>query len=836
MDLTFSGRDLAPLYVAKALAGVRHLAVRLTGDASQLDALREAPWAAGVERLSLGIDALDDDTRAWLDDPEVFPSLRELTLSSVPRGAYDGVLASGMVRRCASLSVREWSKESSTELGEALGRAQLPGLEGLDLSTTELGTKGSRALAKATGLGGLQRLNLTGCTIKSAAAKALCKATYAGGLTRLCLARNGINDKAIEAITKSPLADGLLELDLSGNDVQPGSGRHLSTSPRLRHLRRLAFSGSNARITQESVDAIARSPHLTRLTYLDLSEHYPLGEDAVRAIAGSSTLAALEWLRLSPRGVDAADTLSILAASSSLTRLRFVQTSSDKRAMVPAFVKNTRFKHAWPLANTSHGIKELAPLEAVEADEDDAAHDQGARAELTSQLSEDFGELRSLLTVFGDGDAERLWAWCVEHATEQPELYAEQARPYIEAWAAERALPLCVPIKEPDDLKILEKALPFAFADLHPRKLKPAVLKSKRARFIRALTLPDSGFSRNEGARVDAIVASKTLTNLHTLRFASGQGGEGLTRAVTAAAVGSLRHVHARRQVVGPQELRELARSEAAPRLRSLDLNIGRGYDEGDDEVLLEAFTQMGEHMTSLTRLGIYGGMEDARLVDALLASGLPERLEGFVVPRLRDYAPIARLFEDAQRWGKLRSLTLSSPPAELFSLLTGHALLPQLSELMLDSPGDVGTKRIDALFADGALSGLETLGVLDTTRNEEAIRPILAHARGLDGLRTLSLRRCWKLSGTLHETLEGVLPGGVRTLDLSGCNLKKPDYEALAALDALSQLELIIMGRTDASAGAWGNAWHPSDVAALEKSPRLRGVVAWAYTGMNDQ
>jgi Leucine Rich repeat len=50
-------------------------------------------------------------------------------------------------------------------------------------------------------------------------------------------------------------------------------------------------------------DALAASPHLGRLTHLDLS-HNPLGPDGVRAIARSPHLGGLRCLRLEHTGAD----------------------------------------------------------------------------------------------------------------------------------------------------------------------------------------------------------------------------------------------------------------------------------------------------------------------------------------------------------------------------------------------------------------------------------------------------------------------------------------------------------------------------------------------------
>jgi hypothetical protein len=155
----------------------------------------------------------------------------------------------------------------------------------------------------------------------------LCDAPWAGSLTYLGLSRNYLDDEAVEALAQSGRFTRLRTLHLAHNnlDQDRGDGEEithrgaaaLADAPALASLRVLTLSYTG--VTDRSAELLLNAPHW-RLFGLGLGG-CDLSPAVVRALAESPRLARLQWLDLSgnPRLSGAA--LLPLAASPYLSRL-----------------------------------------------------------------------------------------------------------------------------------------------------------------------------------------------------------------------------------------------------------------------------------------------------------------------------------------------------------------------------------------------------------------------------------------------------------------------------------------------------------------------------------
>jgi uncharacterized protein (TIGR02996 family) len=127
----------------------------------------------------------------------------------------------------------------------------------------------------------------------------------------------------VQALAASPGLARLTYLDLGRNGIGAAGARALAASPHLARLTRLRLSSNQ--IGDAGVRALAASPGLARLTYLDLGRN-GIGAAGACALAASPNLARLAVLVLTDNKVGNAGAAALAAAPhmARLTRLNLL--------------------------------------------------------------------------------------------------------------------------------------------------------------------------------------------------------------------------------------------------------------------------------------------------------------------------------------------------------------------------------------------------------------------------------------------------------------------------------------------------------------------------------
>jgi uncharacterized protein (TIGR02996 family) len=175
----------------------------------------------------------------------------------------------------------------------------------------------------------LRRLCVLGAVADPAALFAL---PQLARLTELDLPEAGLNYLGAHKLAACPFLANLTALSLDNNyldeahRIKDRGAAALAKSPHLARLTKLCLRHND--ITARGVAALAASPHLTRLTTLDLSSNY-FGDEGAAALAATPSLASLTRLelqgcRLGPAG--GAD----LAASPHLANLTWLNLNWNR--------------------------------------------------------------------------------------------------------------------------------------------------------------------------------------------------------------------------------------------------------------------------------------------------------------------------------------------------------------------------------------------------------------------------------------------------------------------------------------------------------------------------
>lgn len=168
------------------------------------------------------------------------------------------------------------------EAVETLARAPwLDRLEALKLHG-DLGDEGAALLADLDGLRNLRLLNLYDCGLGVAGAEAIAGSRALRALRTLTLTANEIGDGGAAALARSANLQGCEKLYLARAEIGDVGVSELARSPHLRHLRELGLGG-NWSISDASAEALAASPNLPRLGWLEL-ENTDVSYDAADAL------------------------------------------------------------------------------------------------------------------------------------------------------------------------------------------------------------------------------------------------------------------------------------------------------------------------------------------------------------------------------------------------------------------------------------------------------------------------------------------------------------------------------------------------------------------------
>jgi Leucine-rich repeat (LRR) protein len=265
--------------------------------AAGLKALVRSGLCPRLKDLSLGYNKLTDVSLETLSKAS-FPALTRLDLPGNQIGSRGLKALSGMaLDNLIELNLRYNNVLEEVAAALALASASLPCLSRLDLGRLSreenpAGNEVAQVLSGASWAKQLGQFSLYNNQVGAKGAEALLRAMPS--LKVLDISRNDLGDAGLEALAKRGLK--LSSLDISSDCFTAAGVRSLaaaSTSQELRHLN-LRF---NHEFAAEGVEAIATSPHLSRLLSLDLS-HCEIGPNGARALARSPYLRSLESLNL----------------------------------------------------------------------------------------------------------------------------------------------------------------------------------------------------------------------------------------------------------------------------------------------------------------------------------------------------------------------------------------------------------------------------------------------------------------------------------------------------------------------------------------------------------
>jgi uncharacterized protein (TIGR02996 family) len=244
--------------------------IHLTDDS--LATVLSSPHLSGLQRLE----------KLFVRDADVFPLTR---LTSLDRLTALYLYSNNLTQEGLGL-LADWPSIRSLRVLHLGGGGY------------DFGPTGAAGLARAPFLAGLRELGLTNCSLGDAGLEALLSSTLfacpalfeldmndlgpegarllldAAGLERVAvleISRNRLNDRAVDDLASSPRLAGLLRLDLSENEaIGPAGAEALAASPHLSRL--VSLNLNQCPIGDSGAYALARSPYLPRLSNLLVNE------------------------------------------------------------------------------------------------------------------------------------------------------------------------------------------------------------------------------------------------------------------------------------------------------------------------------------------------------------------------------------------------------------------------------------------------------------------------------------------------------------------------------------------------------------------------------------
>lgn len=251
-------------------------------------------------------------------------------------------------------------------------------LRTLDLAYNRPGMARAQALAKSANVAHLHELNLTSGKITNRGLQAIAASPGLANLRSLILHANQLTDVAIDHLTDSPHLKNLTRLDLTSNALSPAGFARLARWEQAGRIEELSVGGDSrgqeeaawyenlfdgewpalrkltvnrARLSERALQRLAgrnfaglrelelfvwdwdtmgartifRSPHLTRLEALDLSQGTPQPDEAVRELASSPMTGSLRSLKLAV----STDTLALLAKKGALRGLHELMVAGE---------------------------------------------------------------------------------------------------------------------------------------------------------------------------------------------------------------------------------------------------------------------------------------------------------------------------------------------------------------------------------------------------------------------------------------------------------------------------------------------------------------------------
>jgi uncharacterized protein (TIGR02996 family) len=320
--------DFTDFVRAMADAPLEHLTAFDCGlSTADLRELLAAPFARRLQSLDISDNPLaPDGWRAFRQLPADTP-LSRLDVSGTPLAgiSMESLLASPALGRLTDFQMnRCGSARRNMEVLAASGfwtRAKRLRLHSGTIPASTL-----EPLCQSAGPPRLQLLDLADNYLRTDGVRQLCDASWSGSLTWLALSRNYLDDESLDVLAKSGQFTKLRTLHLAHNNFDQADSQEqitdhgvfaLTAAPSLARLRILTLSYTG--VTDRCVDAIINARYW-RLSGLGLAG-CNLSRAAVKALARSPRLGRLQWLDLSGNPRLCGDALRPLAESPYLSRL-----------------------------------------------------------------------------------------------------------------------------------------------------------------------------------------------------------------------------------------------------------------------------------------------------------------------------------------------------------------------------------------------------------------------------------------------------------------------------------------------------------------------------------
>jgi uncharacterized protein (TIGR02996 family) len=165
---------------------------------------------------------------------------------------------------------RIWGGITEPEL--IAGREELSRVEGLDFSHSLLRDEGLRIILQSPHLPNLTSLVLSRSGVTQAGVRELASSQRLNDLTTLHLEANNLGEGGIRNLLTSPHLTKLHTLNLNGNGIGDEGVRALARSPLLKELNVLGLEDFfTTPITDAGFKELVESPHLHRLTNLNFA-------------------------------------------------------------------------------------------------------------------------------------------------------------------------------------------------------------------------------------------------------------------------------------------------------------------------------------------------------------------------------------------------------------------------------------------------------------------------------------------------------------------------------------------------------------------------------------
>jgi Ran GTPase-activating protein (RanGAP) involved in mRNA processing and transport len=277
----------------------------ITGEG--MKAIGQSPHCASLRELDISNNSgrqLGRDAFQWLDQSQHLPEMTHITARDI--NADD---------ECAELIA------SSPILSASL--------EHLDLSSNQITVEGAHAMARSSFFKKLRSLFLRGCQkIGDDGITALARAPWFSSLLHLDIECTTATDESIIEVLRA--APGLRSLKLSINAIG-GDGVRALASSSLRSLQTLTLGGFNKSVDAAVLGAISSSPVFSTLR--DLTIHF-IDDNTVNTlfstIAKAPQFANVEKIKAAHNREMTDEALVALARSPFLTSLKYLDLSNAK--------------------------------------------------------------------------------------------------------------------------------------------------------------------------------------------------------------------------------------------------------------------------------------------------------------------------------------------------------------------------------------------------------------------------------------------------------------------------------------------------------------------------